>query len=232
MIQIKICGLRDQQMVESAVLAGANRVGLVLVATSPRAVQMDAAAQLARLAHTLGAEPWLVVRLGSEGGQAVDQSVDNHVDELVRLVEETPEIGAVQLHGRETPEQVGGFREQLRTRGGRAAVVKAHGVATADDLSALSAFAAADAFLLDAKPPKGADREGGFGEAFDWSILQGFDPGKPWVLSGGLTAENVAEAIRITGACAVDVSSGVERAPGHKDEAKMRAFVEAVRGAE
>jgi phosphoribosylanthranilate isomerase len=110
-------------------------------------------------------------------------------------------------------------------------VVKAIGVSTREDLEQVKDFKAADVFLLDAKPPAGADREGGHGRPFDWSILEGFDPGKPWVLSGGLTPENVAEAIRISGAKAVDVSSGVEASPGVKDAAKVKAFIEAAKGA-
>jgi phosphoribosylanthranilate isomerase len=102
-------------------------------------------------------------------------------------------------------------------------------VSAREDLEQVNAFTAADMFLLDAKPPPGADRAGGHGRPFDWSILQGFDPGKPWVLSGGLTPDNVAEAVRVSGAKAVDVSSGVEASPGVKDAAKVRAFVAAAK---
>ena len=232
MIRVKICGLRDEAMVESAARFGADRIGLVVVPTSPRAVSFEDAHRLARFAHSLGCEPWIVARL--EGaGEADSGSIGGAAgDNLLRLVEKTPEIAAIQLHGGETAEAVGGFRERLRAAcgAGACAVIKAHGVAEQGDLEALAGFAAADGFLLDAKPPKGATREGGFGEAFDWTILEGFDSGKPWVLSGGLTPENVREAIRVTGAREVDVSSGVESAPGVKDEEKVRAFVEAVRG--
>lgn len=227
MIRVKICGLRDEEMVESAVRIGADRVGFVVVATSPRAVSFEGAHRLAGLAHRLGCEPWIVARLGTDGGASGGEAVDK----LLALVENTPGIGAVQLHGGESAEAVADFKAQLEATGSKAALVKAHGVAAREDLAALTEFAAADLFLLDAKPPKGADREGGFGAAFDWSILEGFDPGKDWVLSGGLTAVNVGEAIRVSGARAVDVSSGVERAPGVKDVEKMRAFVEAVRRA-
>ncbi len=229
MIRVKICGLRDEQMIESAARFGADRIGLVVVPTSPRAVALERAAELAGLVDRLGCEPWIVARLGIDGGQASGEIVDN----LLRLVEAAPGIAAIQLHGGEGPEQLGGFRARLRAeRGERAcAVIKAHGVAEAGDLEALAGFGAADGFLLDAKPPRGATREGGFGETFDWSILEGFAPDKPWVLSGGLTPENVAEAIRVTGASEVDVSSGVESAPGVKDEARVRAFIEAAKAA-
>jgi phosphoribosylanthranilate isomerase len=113
----------------------------------------------------------------------------------------------------------------------RVKIVKAIGVATADDLKQVEAFRAADGFLLDGKPPKGADRQGGFGQPFDWSIVRGFDPGRPWVLAGGLTPDNVAEAIRVSGATAVDVASGVEASPGVKDHEKVRAFIKAAKGA-
>ena len=229
MIRVKICGLRNQQMIESAARFGADRIGLVVVPTSPRAVTFEDAHRLAQVIHSLGCEPWIVARLGMGGGQVSGEAVEN----LLRLVETTPEIAAIQLHGGETPAEVAAFRARLTAVAGEARcnLIKAHGVATKADLEPLSAFDAADALLLDAKPPKGATREGGFGEAFDWSILEGFAPGKPWLLSGGLTPENVAEAIRVTGASEVDVSSGVESAPGVKDVDKVRAFIEAAKAA-
>ena len=227
MIRVKICGLTTAKMVESVIRLGADRVGFVVVPTSPRAVSLEDAGRFSRLAHNMGAEPWIVAGLGSEGGQAGGAAVEN----LLRLVEQYPEVGAIQLHGREAPEPFRDFKRRLAGIGAVTRLVKAHGVADAGDLQALAEFDGADAYLLDAKPPMGADREGGFGEVFDWAILKEFDPGKPWVLSGGLTAANVAEAIAISGAGAVDVSSGVESAPGVKDEVKVRAFIEAARGA-
>lgn len=228
MIRVKVCGLRTTEMVESVIRLGADRVGFVVVPTSPRAVTVEAAGELSALAHGMGAEPWIVARLGTEGGQAGGAVGDK----LLQLVSERPGVSAIQLHGRETPAQFAAFRERLATTAPEVRLVKAHGVGEPADLEALADFDMADAFLLDAKPPKGADREGGFGEPFDWSILKGFGPGKPWVLSGGLTVENVADAIRISGADAVDISSGVESAPGVKDQAKVRAFIEAVRSVE
>ena len=136
---------------------------------------------------------------------------------------ETPEIGAVQLHGKETPAQVASFAK----RHPLVPVIKAIGVERPRDLDEAEAFEGADAFLFDAKPPAGATREGGHGKSFDWSILKGFrvQDHEDWTLSGGLTPENVAEAIRKSGAGAVDVSSGVEKSLGVKDKAKVEAFI-------
>jgi phosphoribosylanthranilate isomerase len=135
----------------------------------------------------------------------------------------------VQLHGKETPGQVAHFarRHQL------VPVIKAMGISRPRDLDEAKDFVGADAFLFDAKPPAGATREGGHGASFDWSILKGFrvHDHEDWTLSGGLTAENVAEAIAKSGAAAVDVSSGVEARHGVKDHAKVRAFIEAAKAA-
>jgi phosphoribosylanthranilate isomerase len=213
MISVKICGLTSESLVEAAIEAGADRVGFVLVETSPRHVPFDKAQTLIRLAAEAGAEPWVVAGYGAP--------------KLDRLVSETPEIGAVQLHGTETPADVAAFAK----RHPLVPVVKAIGVATRRDLAQAEAFEAADAFLFDAQPPRGADRQGGFGRRFDWSLLKGFGVHghEDWVLSGGLTPENVAEAIQASGAVQVDVSSGVESAPGVKDPEKVRAFVKAAK---
>ena len=133
-------------------------------------------------------------------------------------------IRVLQLHGRETPERVA----EIRTRTG-CEVWKAFGVETAGDLTGAGAFSAADRLLIDAKPPKDADRTGGHGQAFDWSILKDWTAPKPWILAGGLTPENVAGAIAATGAPAVDVSSGVERLRGLKDKELVRAFLRAAK---
>jgi phosphoribosylanthranilate isomerase len=215
MISVKICGLTSESLVRMAIEAGADRVGFVLVEASPRYVPFDKAQALIRLAADAGAEPWVVAT--------------HDIPWLDRLASETPEIAAVQLHGHETPEDVAAFAR----RHPLVPVVKAIGVATRRDLALAEAFEAADAFLLDAKPPPGADRQGGFGKSFDWSLLKGFSVHghEDWVLSGGLDPENVAEAIRISGAVQVDVSSGVESAPGVKDPAKVRAFIQAAKAA-
>lgn len=214
MVNVKICGLTSEADVEMAVAAGADTLGFVVIETSPRFVSFERAQALVRRAAELGAEPWVVAAIG--------------IPWLDRLVEETPEIGAVQLHGKETPSQVAAFARRYSF----VPVIKAMGIASPRDLAEAAVFEAADAFLFDAKPPKGSDREGGHGRSFDWSILKGFrvHDHEDWTLSGGLTAENVAEAIRQSGAPAVDVSSGVEASPGVKDAAKVAAFIAAAKG--
>lgn len=216
MVSVKICGLTREADVEMAVAAGADMIGVVVVETSPRFVDFDKAQALIRRAAELGAEPWVVATIA--------------VPWLDKLVDETPEIGAVQLHGKETPGQVAFFsrRHQL------VPVIKAMGIERPRDLAEAADFDAADAFLFDAKPPKGALREGGHGRSFDWSILKAFrvHDHEDWTLSGGLTPENVAEAIRLSGAGAVDVSSGVESSPGVKDAAKVDAFIAAAKAAD
>lgn len=215
MTSVKICGITNESDLAQAIEAGADMVGFVVVETSPRFVNFDKAQTLIQKAAELGAEPWVVATLA--------------VPWLDRLVEETPEIGAVQLHGKESPAQVASFvrKHQL------VPVVKALGVASKRDLAEAEEFEAADAFLFDAKPPAGSDREGGHGRSFDWAILKGFrvNDHEDWTLSGGLTPENVAEAIRQSGAAAVDVSSGVEAKPGVKDHAKVKAFIAAAKAA-
>ena len=177
MASVKICGITRESDLESAVEAGADMVGFVIVETSPRFVDFDRAQALIRRAAKLGVEPWVVATVA--------------VPWLDRLVDDTPEIGAVQLHGKESPGQVAAFaRKHPLTP-----VIKAIGIASKRDLAEAEAFEAADAFLFDAKPPQGADREGGHGRTFDWSILKGFriHDHEDWTLSGGLTPENVAE---------------------------------------
>ena len=213
MASVKICGITSESDLEMVVAAGADMVGFVLVETSPRWVDFETAQTLIRRAAELGVEPWVVATLA--------------VPWLDKLVDETPEIGAVQLHGRESPAQVASFvrRHPL------VPVVKAMGIEGKRDLAEAETFEAADAFLFDAKPPQGADREGGHGRTFDWTLLKGFrvNDHEDWTLSGGLTPENVAEAIRLSGAAAVDVSSGVEAKPGVKDKAKVEAFIAAAK---
>jgi phosphoribosylanthranilate isomerase len=152
--------------------------------------------------------------------------VDPSSDQLAEVAEGlAPDM--IQLHGRETPERVAAVRATYGLP-----VVKALGVRQGADLDAAPAYeAVADHLMLDAKPPEGASRPGGHGGAFDWSVLQGRSFSRPWFLAGGLTPDNVAEAIRVTGAPMVDVSSGVESAPGVKSPALITAFLEAVRRA-
>jgi phosphoribosylanthranilate isomerase len=149
---------------------------------------------------------------------------DEFLDEVMRLVP----LDMVQLHGAETPERVA----EVRARWGLP-VMKAVGVGAAEDLEKLAVYQkVADQILVDAKPPKGADLPGGNGLAFDWKLIAGRRWSRPWMLAGGLTPENVGLAVAMTGTAQVDVSSGVESAPGIKDAGKVRAFVEAAKGAE
>ena len=217
MTLVKICGLKNESLVATALEAGADRVGFVLVPTSPRAVDFKTAARLAERVVAAGREAW-VVASWSVSGAALSGDLD-------RFIADTPAISAVQLHGRETPADLADFRARLPNQ----RIVKAIGVSTLSDLDQLLAYPEADAYLLDARPPTGAAREGGFGKPFDWTILSRFRSDKPWVLSGGLTAANVAEAIGLTGAREVDVSSGVESSPGVKDPVKVKAFIAAAK---
>jgi len=223
MASVKICGLTNESDLGSAIQAGANRVGFVIVPASPRYVEPRRVREMTANVYNMKYDPdrwvdvWLVATFSMSGGP--------HTEALNDLLTGLPEAAAVQLHDRETPDEVA----YIKKRFPRLSVVKAIGVSSAADLDPLKTYDAADMFLLDAKPPAGADREGGHGRPFDWTILQGFDPGKPWVLSGGLTPENVAEAIRVSGAKSVDVSSGVEARPGVKDPAKVKAFIDAAK---
>jgi phosphoribosylanthranilate isomerase len=216
---IKVCGLRSLDMIDVALEAGADRIGLVLVSSSPRAVDFTTAGRLAEHVAAAGREAWAVAAWSVSDGPRVEG--------LDAFIAATPQIAAVQLHGRETPEDIADFA----TRCPETRIVKAVGVASRSDLNGLARYAGVDAFLLDARPPAGADREGGFGRPFDWSILNGFRSEQPLVLSGGLTPLNVAEAIAETGLTQVDVSSGVEQSPGVKDARRIRDFISAARAA-
>jgi phosphoribosylanthranilate isomerase len=209
---VKICGLKDRHDVQSALKAGADAVGLVCAPTSPRFVPPERACELAAYALSLGGTPVFVTM-----GRA----------DIFHALHDGIATGAwVQLHGGEDAAETRWVADYTR-----APVIKALSVSEPADLACASDFGAADRILLDAKPPKGADRTGGHGRTFDWSLLAGWRSPKPWLLSGGLTPENVADAIRATGASAVDVSSGVERAPGEKDLSKIKAFVDAAKAA-
>ncbi len=210
-VLVKICGLRTSESLSAALDAGADMVGFVFFGPSPRNIALSEAASLGALVRGRARKVALTV-----------DADDGFIDAIARALD--PDI--LQLHGRETPERAAA----LSARTGKQ-IMKAIGVSQPADLDTVAAYAAVcDWLLLDAKPPKEATRPGGNGLAFDWSILDGFDPGRPWLLSGGLDAGNVAAALARTGAPGVDVSSGVESAPGVKDEAKIRAFVAAARG--
>ncbi|KGM49436.1 phosphoribosylanthranilate isomerase [Pseudooceanicola atlanticus] len=211
-IRVKICGLSRPEDVTAAARAGAVYGGFVFFPKSPRAVSADVAQTLAVDAPVGLAKVALVV-----------DADDALIDEITTKVP----LDMLQLHGKESPERVA----ELRARTGLP-VMKAIGVSGEDDLPAIDVYSqVADQLLIDAKPPKDAVLPGGNGLSFDWRLLQGRKYWtKPWMLAGGLTPENVAEAVRLTGARQVDVSSGVESAPGVKDAAKIDAFVAAATG--
>jgi phosphoribosylanthranilate isomerase len=209
---IKICGLSTPATLDAALDAGADMVGFVFFPKSPRHLDWAKARDLGRQAR----------------GRAkiVALSVDADDGALKRIVEAlSPDL--MQLHGRETPERVKRIGELCGSL-----TMKAIGVATRADLAQADAYAgAADILLIDAKAPKDAALPGGNGRPFDWSLTRDFHAPVPWLLSGGLDPLTVEAAIALSGACGVDVSSGVESAPGVKDEARIRAFIAAARRA-
>jgi phosphoribosylanthranilate isomerase len=210
-IRVKICGLTAAADVAAAVAAGAAYVGFVFFEKSPRHVTVDAARALA-----LDVPPGVAK-------VALTVNADNAA--LDALTSRVP-LDFLQLHGEESPARVA----EIRARYGLP-VMKAIGVAEAADLAQIDRYAeAADQLLIDAKPPPGATRPGGNALAFDWRLIEGRDWPLPWLLAGGLTPDNVAQAVARTGAQQLDVSSGVERAPGVKDARLIRAFIENAQG--
>ena len=210
--RVKICGLSTPRTLAAALDAGADMIGLVFHPRSPRFVALPEAAELAAMARGRAAIVALLV-----------DPDDAAVADLVARVR--PDW--LQLHGGEAPARVAAIRAAT----GRP-VIKAVGVAAAEDLAAISPYrAVADLILLDAKPPKDAAYPGGHGRPFDWRILAGLDPALRFMLSGGLDPETVGAAIRTVRPAGVDVSSGVESAPGLKDSDKITAFVAAARAA-
>lgn len=207
-IRVKICGLRTQADVAAVVAAGAAYAGFVFFPKSPRHLTPAAARDLALVAPPGLAKVALTV-----------DATDAQLDEIIEAVP----LDMLQLHGHETPDRVA----EVRARYGLP-VMKAVGVADEGDLAAIFDHSTvADQLLIDAKPPKNAALPGGNGLAFDWRLVAQRRWLRPWMLAGGLTPENVAEAIRLTNARQVDVSSGVEAAPGVKDAARIAAFVAA-----
>lgn len=207
---MKICGLRTPADVTAVARAGAAYAGFVFFEKSPRNVTLSEA----RLA-ALAAPPGLA---------KVALTVDADDATLDAIVETVP-LDMLQLHGHESPDRVAAVRARYGLP-----VMKAIGLAEEGDLPAIFEFSTvADQILIDAKPPRGADLPGGNGLAFDWRLLAGRRWLRPWMLAGGLTPQNVAEAVRLTGARQVDVSSGAESAPGVKDAARIAAFVAAAR---
>ncbi len=209
--RVKICGLTEARHVAVAAEAGAAYVGFVFFARSPRNL-MPAAARA--LAHEV-----------PPGVAKVGLVVDASDIDLEAILAEVP-LDMLQLHGQESPARVSAVKARFGLP-----VMKAVGVADTGDLAALDEYArVADQILVDAKPPKDAALPGGNGVAFDWRLIAGRRWAVPWMLAGGLAPDNVAEAIRLTGARQVDVSSGVETSPGMKDEGLIRAFIAAAQG--
>ena len=212
-VEIKICGLSTPEALQTCASEGADMAGFIFFEKSPRNVAPELAAELAELARGLP-HPLRTVAVTVDAEDAM-------LDAIVAAMK--PDF--LQLHGRETPQRI----VELKQRHGLP-VIKAFAVREAADLAALVPYEGiADRFLLDAKAPAGSDLPGGNGVSFDWRLLQALDTKTPWMLSGGLDVENIGEALAVSGATSVDVSSGVEAAPGRKDIAKIAAFIKTVR---
>lgn len=208
---IKICGIKTPDMLETVIATGADMVGFVHFPRSPRHVSIEEIGTMISLARGRIETCVLLV------------NPDNS------CVAEVAALGPdwIQLHGPETPHRVEAIREAAGV-----AIIKALPIGSAEDVAHVADYyEAADRILLDAKPPRHAERPGGLGERFDWSLLKALDPEAAFMLSGGLTPESVAEAISETRPFGVDVSSGVERAPGVKDAGRIAAFVRNARAA-
>jgi phosphoribosylanthranilate isomerase len=210
---VKICGLSTRETLDVALDAAADMVGFVFFPPSPRHLRLDVARGLGEAVKGRAAKVALTV-------DADDATLGAIVEAL------KPDL--LQLHGRETPARLDDIKRKFGLP-----VMKALAVETSADLAVLPDYrGVADRILFDARPPKEATRPGGLGAAFDWHLLENLDLALPFMVSGGLHAGNVAEAIRVTGAGGVDVSSGVERAPGIKDDEMIRAFIRAARATE
>ena len=207
---VKICGLSTPDTLDVALEAGADMVGFMFFPPSPRNVSLQVARELSARVK------------GRAGKVAVTVDAD---DAALRSIVDVLQPGLLQLHGQETPARVGAVRQRFGLP-----VMKVLAIETKADLAAIPLYAKiADRLLFDARAPREATRPGGLGKPFDWHLLEGLDPSIPFMLSGGLDAANVAQALRVTRAGGVDVSSGVESAPGVKDAEKIRAFIRAAR---
>jgi phosphoribosylanthranilate isomerase len=208
---IKICGIKTLEMLDVAIDAGADMVGFMHFVRSPRHVTIERLGTL--ISEARGRIETCVVLVNPDNS----------------CVAEVAALGPdwIQLHGPETPHRV----EAIRAVAG-VEIMKVLPIGSADDVTYVASFVdVADRILLDAKPPKGADRPGGLGETFDWELLKALDPSIPFMLSGGLTPQTVAEAIKTVRPYGVDVSSGVESAPGVKDKQLIEAFIRNARSA-
>jgi phosphoribosylanthranilate isomerase len=209
---VKICGLSTIEALDVALDEGADMVGFVFFPPSPRHLSYDAARPLGRRVRGRA--------------QKVALTVDAD-DAVFEALVEALQPDLLQLHGKESAARVTALKQRFGLP-----VMKAIPVETKADLAAVVPYGGiADRLLFDARAPREATRPGGLGKPFDWHVLENLDPGMPFMLSGGLDAGNVAEALRVTRAPGVDVSSGVERAPGEKDPDKIRAFIRAARDA-
>lgn len=212
-LDIKICGLKTPEAVAAALAGGATHVGFIFFPKSPRNVTPRDAGRLRQAA------------LGRAHAVAVSVDAD---DAMLDAIVEGMAPDMLQLHGSETPQRVLAVKARYRLP-----VMKAISVRDAADLSAIAAYrGAADRLLLDAKPPKGAELPGGNGVAFDWRLLQALEPGTDYLLSGGINAGNVAEALAIAAPPGLDVSSGVESEPGVKDVGLIQEFFRTVSAAQ
>lgn len=208
---IKICGIKTRPILEAAIEAGADMVGFVHFARSPRHIDIETLQSL--VSEARGRVETCVLLVNPDNSCVVEVAA----------------LGPdwIQLHGPETPHRVEAIRQEAGV-----SIMKALAIGQADDLEQAKAFAdAADRLLFDAKPPKGADRPGGNGVSFDWSVFDGIKLDQEFMLSGGLTPDNVAEAIRRVRPMGVDVSSSIETAPGIKDAGLIRGFIAAARAA-
>jgi phosphoribosylanthranilate isomerase len=210
---VKICGLSTRETLDVALGAGADMVGFVFFSPSPRHLSLEAARELGKQAQGRAVKVALTV-------DADDATLENIVETL------RPDI--LQLHGNETIARLRDIKAKFGLP-----LMKALPVAAAADLAPLAGYAeVADRILFDARAPKGATRPGGLGAVFDWHLLENLDLKRPFMVSGGLDASNIAEAVRVTRAGGVDVSSGVERSPGVKDPELIRDFIRAARATE
>ena len=210
---VKICGLSTRETLDVALRAGADMVGFVFFPPSPRHLSLETARELGRQAKGRAAKVALTV-------DADDATLANIIETL------QPDL--LQLHGKETTARLRDIKAKFGLP-----VMKVIAVETSTDLAVLPGFAGvADRILFDARPPKGATRPGGLGAVFDWRLLSKLELKLPYMVSGGLNPDNVAEAVRVTRAGGVDVSSGVESAPGIKDPEMILNFIRAARATE
>jgi phosphoribosylanthranilate isomerase len=211
-LSVKICGLKTPDTIAAAIEGGASHVGFIFFAKSPRYIEPVEAGRLRE-----------AVRGRAQAVAVVVDADDAFLDAIVSEMQ--PDM--LQLHGKETPERVAEVQARYSLP-----VMKAFSISEAVDLQKIEPYlGVADRFLFDAKPPKGSELPGGNGISFDWRLLQSLDPDLDYLLSGGLNAENIGEALRLCNPPGIDISSGVESAPGVKDVAAIRAFFHAIEAA-